>query len=87
MPPFPYLCLLAKQTTTLLIVAEIVSDIRTVVAGEDDERVFNQSMPRPTRIVGRFEGLDKLAKGNVVLEDHVLSITRGRRRQSSGFAP
>ena len=50
-PAFPNLCLLTSQSSAFLIPPHVVSDVRTIVAGKNDERIFDQLMSEPARII------------------------------------
>ena len=75
---FPQFGFLASQFPAFLIRPQIISNIGTVITCENDERVLNEFMPRPPRIVCRFQLFKQLAKGNVILKHHVFAIIRNR---------
>ena len=75
---FPQLGFLASQFPAFLIRPQIISNIGTVITCENDERVLDEFMPRPPRIIYRFQFFKQFAEDNVILQHHVLAIIRSR---------
>ena len=66
---FPDFCLFTAKSAALLISPEVVANVGSIVAGENDQGILDELVARPAGVVGSAECFDEFAKSGRLNND------------------